>query len=94
MAAMQDWLKKFRKTENGEPAGENLIEELREVRQRLAGLESYFALESDEDLLDAAIYMRESLEARERYLIRLSRERNMVSTQLPIEKENRERWIN
>jgi len=88
-----DWLGKLRRREE-EPAGENIIEELREVRRRLSGIESCFALESDEDLLDAAIYMREALEARERYLIRLARERGMVSEQSPVTVENRERWIN
>jgi len=94
MAEKRDLLKNFRKTEPEAPAPASVIEDLREVRRQLGALESYFALESDDDLLDAAIYQREALEARERYLIRRARENNTVSKQLPVTTESRERWIN
>jgi len=74
--------------------GESVIEQLRDVRQQLEGIENYFELESDEDLIDAAIYLRESLQARERYLLRQAREQNVVAATLPIETESRERFIN
>ena len=69
-----------------------LLEDIREVRRQLEGLQSYFALETDEDLLDAAIYQREALEARHRYLLRLARESNTCAG-IPVVTEE-ERWIN
>jgi len=73
---------------------ERLIEDLREVRRQLDAVQSFFAMESDEDLLDAAIYQREALHARYRYLLRLAKEAGVRSEQLPIVPENRERQIN
>ena len=70
-----------------------LIEDIREVRQQLEGIHAFFALESDEDLLDAAIYQREALQARYRYLLRLARETGAAAAGLPVETEQRERWI-
>ena len=75
------------------PARDQLIEDIRDVRRQLESVHSYFALETDEDLLDAAIYHREALEARYRYLLRLARERNTTVTILPVS-ENQERQIN
>jgi len=71
-----------------------LIEDLREVRRQLEGNHALFALETDEDLLDAAIYQREALQARYRYLLRLARESNIEAEAMPVEAEVRERWIN
>ena len=71
----------------------NIIEELREVRRQLDGIQSYFAIESDNDLIDAAIYLRESLEARHRYLLKLAREQNLTALAVPVATENRERLI-
>ena len=71
-----------------------LIEDIREVRRQLEGIHAVFALESDEDLLDAAIYQREALQARYRYLLRMAREMGAAAAGLPVEAELRERWIN
>ena len=95
MPAKYDWMNKFRRNEPEAPQPRpGVIEDLRELRRQQEALESWFALESDDDLLDAAIYQREALEARERYLIRLARESSAVSSQLPVTAESRERWIN
>ena len=71
-----------------------LIEDIREVRRQLEGNHAIFALETDEDLLDAAIYQREALQARYRYLLRLAREAGAAAYGLPVQAELRERWIN
>ena len=93
---MHVWLKKIQRQgqEPKQAQGMDVIAELREVRRQLDGIQSYFALESDEDLIDAAIYLRDSLEARQRYLLKLAREHNTVATALPIQQESRERQIN
>ena len=95
MAAKPNWLKKFgRQTPPAPSPGEHLVNELRELRRQLDNIQSYFEMESDEDLIDAAIYLEEALEARHRYLLKQAREQNAVAVSLPIEAENRERWIN
>jgi len=96
MSTRYSWLKKSSKSKpSPEQSHEsNVIHELREVRRQLSGIASYFAMESDEDLIDAAIYLNESLEARHRYLLKQAREQNAVALTLPIESENQERWIN
>jgi len=78
------------------PPGEQnrLIQDIREVRRQLEAAHAFFALETDEDLLDAAIYQREALQARYRYLLRLAKGSNAVADTLPVEGESRERWIN
>jgi len=73
---------------------DQLIRDIREVRRQLEAAHAFFALETDEDLLDAAIYQREALQARYRYLLRLAKVSNTVAVGLPVEGENRERWIN
>jgi len=73
--------------------GERLLEDLREVRRQLEAVRSYFALETDEDLLEAAIYQREALEARHRYLLRLARRQGAAVLTVPLMDED-ERWIN
>jgi len=70
-----------------------LIQDIREVRRQLEGNYALFAMEADEDLLDAAIYQREALQARYRYLLRLAREQGAVGG-ISVEREARERWIN
>lgn len=56
-----------------------LISEIREVERKLAYTEDWFALEKDENLIDACIYERESLCARYRYLISLAKRRGVSS---------------
>jgi len=82
------------KTQNPTDGENRLIQDIREVRRQLEAAYAFFALETDEDLLDAAIYQREALQARYRYLLRLARENNTVAETLPVERESRERWIN
>ena len=81
-------------TGSGRTSSKQLIEDLREVRRQLDALQSYFALETDEDLLDAAIYQREALQARYRYLLRLAKESGAAATEPPVIPENKERQIN
>ena len=83
----------MRKRHNPVEEHGRLIEDIREVRRQLEGVHAVFALESDEDLLDAAIYQREALQARYRYLLRLARETGAAAAGLPVEAEQRERWI-
>jgi len=73
---------------------EELILELREVQRQLDNVQSCFAMESDDDLLDAAIYQREALEARYRYLLRMAKESHATTRELPILVENKVRQIN
>ena len=96
MAVKQHFLKKWNrsKPQLDQLPGEQLINELREWRRQLDGVQSYFEMESDEDLIDAAIHLNEALEARQRYLLKQARECNAVAATLPIEAENQERWIN
>jgi len=84
----------MRKKHNPVDERSRLIQDIREVRRQLEGIHAFFALESDEDLLDAAIYQREALQARYRYLLRLARETGAAATGLPVEGETEERWIN
>ena len=70
-----------------------LLREIREVRRQLEAVYAFFAMEADEDLLDAAIYQREALQARYRYLLRLAREQGAVGG-ISVGREARERWIN
>jgi len=79
MAAMRSFISKFRRQEAPD-GGRGLLEDIREVRRQLEGIQSVFALETDEDLLDAAIYQREALEARHRYLLRLARETRITAS--------------
>ena len=88
----------FRRKQKGEPtpqptAQENIIAQLRDVRHQLAATQSYFALESDEDLVEAAIFQKESLERRERHLIRQARKLQMEAAELPVTTASQERWI-
>jgi len=88
----------FRQT-NTEPAPqptpqEKIVAQLRDVRHQLAAVQSYFAMESNHDLVEAAIFQKEALECRERYLIRQARALQMEAATLPIVTAEHERWIN
>jgi len=86
-----DWLKKMSRRKKAPTI--DVIEDLRQVRAELDGVERYFAIESDDDLIDAAIHLKEALEARERYLMKQARQSNTVAARVPVEYENKERWI-
>ena len=73
---------------------EELIRELREVQRQLDNVQSYFSMESDDDLLDSAIYQREALEARYRYLLRQAKESRAATQELPVITETKVRQIN
>ncbi|MDR0531291.1 MAG: YaaL family protein [Oscillospiraceae bacterium] len=96
MAMINEWARRFRhhRQEPERSPQEQLIEDIREVRRQMEGLQTYFSLETNEDLLDAAIYQREALEARYRYLLRQAKESSAVAAGTPIVAEERERWIN
>jgi len=95
MATVHSFISRLRR--QAEPAAPNsreqLLEDIREVRRQLEGIHSYFALETDGDLLEAAIYQRDALEARYRYLLRLARESKTTAAAIPLMTEE-ERWIN
>lgn len=55
-------------TKTGEQRRKELLEELREVHRRLACNEAWFQLETDEDLVEACVYERQSLLAQGRSL--------------------------
>jgi len=77
-----------------EPKRNQLIEDLRDVRRQLDALQSYYAMETDEDLLDAAIYQREALQARYRYLLRKAKASGARAEESPVIPENKARHIN
>ena len=52
--------------------------ELREICAQIKCTDMWFEMEEDEDLIDASIYQRESLNARYRYLLRQAKE-NKIS---------------
>lgn len=56
-------------TKAGEHRRKELLEELREVHRRLACNEAWFQLETDEDLVEACVYERQSLLAQNRSLL-------------------------
>ena len=94
MASISNWLRRLRGKTDPEPErGEQLIGDLRQVRRQMEANNAFFAMESDGDLLDAAIYQREALQARYRYLLRLARENHVVAEGAPVEAEQAERWI-
>ncbi|MDR1734094.1 MAG: YaaL family protein [Oscillospiraceae bacterium] len=55
----------------------NLIEEIRDCCRQMDNVVSLFELESDDDLIEAAIYQMNALKARYAYLTKQARERNM-----------------
>ena len=85
----------FFRAKKQQPAPVNqLIEDMRDVRRQLDAVQSCFAMETNEDLLDAAIYQREALQARYRYLLRLAKETGLAAPELPVIPENKQRQIN
>ena len=52
--------------------------ELREICAQIKCTDMWFEMEEDEDLIDASIYQRESLNARYRYLLRQAKENNVA----------------
>ncbi|QEY34303.1 DUF2508 family protein [Caproiciproducens galactitolivorans] len=52
---------------------DRIMDEIKEVCRLMACNESWFALESDENLIEACIYQRESLKSRYRYLLKQAR---------------------
>ena len=55
--------------------------ELREICAQIKCTDMWFEMEEDEDLIDASIYQRESLNARYRYLLRQAKENNISVAQ-------------
>ena len=55
--------------------------ELREICAQIKCTDMWFEMEEDEDLIDASIYQRESLNARYRYLLRQAKENNILVAQ-------------
>lgn len=55
--------------------------ELREICAQIKCTDMWFEMEEDEDLIDASIYQRESLNARYRYLLRQAKENNISVVQ-------------
>jgi hypothetical protein len=71
-----------------------LLADMRDVRRQLENCSALFASETDEDLLDAAIYQMKALRARYDFLLRQAREQKLQVAALPIQEEETERWIN
>lgn len=55
------------------------LKELKEICSQIKCTDMWFEMEDDEDLIDASIYQRESLNARYRYLLKKAKE-NDIST--------------
>gem|GEM_PF-597678 len=92
---VKDILRRVKPGETEQPRSEaeRLVADIREVCRQIDNTHALFALESDEDLLDAAIYQLEALNARYRFLLKRARETRAEATALPITGEERERWI-
>jgi len=58
---------------------DELIEEIRDTEKQLINIEKCFSSVSDNDLIDACIYQRESLCARYRYLMSKARMENIIN---------------
>ena len=54
-----------------------LVKAIREVCVQISLAENRFTMESDSDLIDAAIYETVALHARYRYLLRLAKEQGL-----------------
>ena len=67
----------FKKKRNKEI--DELIEEIRSTEKQIMNLEKCFSSVSDENLIDACIYQRESLCARYRYLMSKARGESIVN---------------
>lgn len=52
--------------------------ELKLISSQIACLDTWFQLEDDNDLVEACIYQRESLNAKYRYLIKKAKEANII----------------
>ncbi|MCL2531325.1 MAG: hypothetical protein FWE40_04105 [Oscillospiraceae bacterium] len=85
--------KQKNKAESQPTPQDNIIAQLRDVRHQLAAAQSLFSMESNADLVEAAIYQKEALERRERHLIRQARELQMEAATLPISTTSQDRWI-
>ena len=53
------------------------LRELKEICSQIKCTDMWFEMEEDEDLIDASIYQRESLNARYRYLLKKAKEHNI-----------------
>lgn len=58
---------------------DELIEEIRETERQLVNIEKCFGNVSDDNLIDACIYQRESLCARYRYLLGKARAQTIIN---------------
>ena len=64
-------------TAKKEDAADALLEEIRDIREQIAYNEGWFAMELDEDLIEACIYQGNALQARYRYLLRRARQKQI-----------------
>lgn len=60
-----------------ENSSQNLLEEIRDIKQQIACNEGWFAMEIDEDLIEACVYQGQALRARYRYLMRKARKEHI-----------------
>ncbi|MDR2647794.1 MAG: DUF2508 family protein [Oscillospiraceae bacterium] len=70
-----------------------LVLDIRALGKQIEQTHSLLSMETDDDLLDAAIYQLKALRAQYRYLLRLAHEVNLVVRDLPITEEDRERLV-
>lgn len=68
---------------SGTAPSEKILADIRDVRREIDVAYSRFKIASDSDLIDAAIYDIEALNARHRYLIRLAKA-NSIEAKLPV----------
>lgn len=59
------------------PENSDLVQAIRDVCTQLTLAENRFTMESDNDLIEAAIYETVALHARYRYLLRLAKEQGV-----------------
>lgn len=61
-------------TAKEETPSSKLLDEIRDIREQIACNEGWFAVELDEDLIEACVYQGKALRARYRYLLRRARQ--------------------
>jgi hypothetical protein len=79
-------MRTFLRRRENEPArtqndAARLAEDIREIRRQIENTRMLFSMETDDDLLDAAIYQMQALQARYSYLLRRGRGEDFAATQ-------------
>ncbi|MDR2524652.1 MAG: YaaL family protein [Oscillospiraceae bacterium] len=74
MKVFGDWFGARQASAPANAEKHRFTQELRDLQRQMESAQSLFANETDEDLLDAAIYQMQALQARYRHLLRAAKE--------------------